>query len=193
MAQLKAYSVRMTAKETSPETRDVETERSLQSLAEQEKLKKHEIENVRTVLVVLSGVSVAFDMGALRHKISRVYSNAAVFFESTIGKPLGLARPARLDLLIDFTAPGQREGFFRARQLRRLVRFAVGRDAGWFRKKSYDRVVDESDLVRDKDLLHRERVAQRRVLEAVGVGILPQGDTTEDRAHDIALELPPLA
>jgi O-antigen/teichoic acid export membrane protein len=32
-----------------------------------------------------------------------------------------------------------------------------------------------------------------RMLEAVGVGIVPQGDTTEDRAHVIALELPPLA
>lgn len=189
MAELKAYSKPMTNKVS----KDVETERSLQTLAEQEKLKKHQVENVRTVLVVLSGVSVAYDIAALRHKISRVYSNAAVFFEATIGKPLGLARPARVDLLIDFTAPRQREGFFRARQLRRCVRFAVGRDAGWFRKKSYDRVIDESDLARDKDLLHRERVAQRRVLEAVGVGIVLQGDTTEDRAHDIALELPPLA
>lgn len=173
--------------------KDIESERSLQSLADQEKLRKNQVENVRAVLVVLSGVSVAYDMDALRHKITRVYNNAGVFFESTIGKPLGLARPERLDLLIDLTAPGQREGLFRARKLRKLVRFAVGRDAGWFRKKVYDRVIDESDLAKDKDLLHRERVAQRRVLEAVGVGIVPQGDTTEDRAHVIALELPPLA
>ncbi len=172
---------------------DLQSETFLALLAQQEKVRANRVPGVRTVLVVLSSRGLVFDMESLKQKILLAYPEAAVFFRTTSGKPVGVATPRRVDLLIDFTSPGSRQGLFYARKLRSLARLAVGRHAGLFRKKIYDRTVDEKGVALQslpKDSLDRERVVQRQVLEAVGIAVAPMGDIPADRGQTIALELP---
>ena len=79
--------------------------------------------------------------------------------------------------------------------MRKAAKYAVGRAAGWYyRKSKYDRVYDEAkDAFHDetpKDYLAREAWVQRRVLELAGVHLVRQGGVGQDRSKDIALELP---
>ncbi|MBU6376550.1 MAG: hypothetical protein KGQ59_11180, partial [Bdellovibrionales bacterium] len=100
------------------------------------------------------------------------------------------------DLVVDFTGPGQRQGWFFARRLRRMARFAVGRNAGLFRKRIYDRIFDEkareNSRLRVMGTLQREREVQRMVLALAGVASMPHSESGADRSGHIALELPPL-
>lgn len=171
---------------------DVESQDLLKILEEQERIKSNRIPGVRTVLVVLSARGVVFDVEALRQKILLAYPDAVVFFRTTSGKSWGAASPDRVDLLIDFTGPGQRQGIFYSRRLRSMARVAVGRNAGFFRKGSYDRVVDEKARAAQlpSDLLARERAVQREVLGLAGVPLALMGDTGADLSHTIALNLP---
>jgi hypothetical protein len=166
----------------------------LQRMIDREKVKGQLIANIRTVLVVLSSRGMVFDMESLRQKILLTYPEAAVFLRNTDGKTIGAASPAHVDLLIDFTGPGQRQGWFYAKTLRRLARVAVGRNAGLFRKKAYDRVFDEKSQMATlpRELLERERLVQKEVLGLAGVAFVPVGDTPPDRGKSIALELPPM-
>lgn len=178
--------------------RDQDSKASLEQMTEQSRIRQGRLPGVKTVLVVLSSRGMVFDIESLRQKIGLAYTDAAVFFRTTDGKDIGAACPARVDLVIDFTGPGQRQGWFYARRLRRMARIAVGRNAGLFRKGSYDRIFDEKSAERVKDpslpreLLERERFVQKKVLELVGVGMAPVGDTPVDRSKSIALELPAL-
>ena len=168
----------------------------LSQLAEQERLRSSRFPGVRTILVVLSSVGMAVDIDGLRSRIRSGYPEAAVFFMTTKGKSLGASVRGHVDLLIDFTGPGQRQGWFFARKLRRMARFAVGRNAGLFRKRIYDRIVNEkspeSARLRAMDALHREREVQRMVLALAGVATVPHAESGADRSAEIALELPPL-
>jgi hypothetical protein len=174
---------------------DPESQAFMRTMADQEKVRSNRVNNVRTVLVVLSSAGIVFDIESLRQKILLSYPEAAVFFRTTLGKAVGSVAPDRVDLLIDFTGPRQRQGIFYARKLRRMSRFAVGRDAGFFRKGLYDRVFDEhanaSSLPAEK--LTRERVVQREILGLVGVAFVQAGDSAPDRGKITPLELPLLA
>lgn len=172
-----------------------QSEYYLNLLKERERLKELRVPGVRTVLVVLSSAATPFDVESLRYKISSSYPEAAVFFMNTSGNPYGVPSPQKVDLLIDLSGPGQRQGWFFAKKMRRLARFAVGRNAGWFRKGSYDRIFDEKDPSHQvpTDVFERERRVQKEVLALAGVPLVPAADTTVDRSKKIALELPPLA
>lgn len=148
---------------------------------------------MRTVLVVLSAAGMVYDVEALRQKVLLAYPEAAVFFITTVGKPIGPAAPQNVDLLIDFTGPRQRQGLFFPKRFRRCARVAVGRDVGVFRKRIYDRVYDEGRNASKlpADTLARERIVQREVLKLAGIALVQSGDTPPDRGKVIATELPP--
>lgn len=174
---------------------DPETQKSLSSLSDYEKLAANQIKGVRTVLVVLSAAAMVYDVDALRQKILMAYPEATVFFRTTSGKPLGIGSFKSVDLLIDLTGPGQRQPWGYARKLRSMAKFAVGRNVWFYRKRKYDRVFDEKskNVKLPHDPLDRERFVQRHVLALAGVPVVPTGEATQDRAKSIALDLPPLS
>ncbi len=204
MSKEKKTSTKSLAKERSVDSlasshaeavEDQETENSLNHLADFRDLQGQRFTGVRTVLIVLSAKAMVLDVEALRQKSLLAYPDAAVFFMTTSGKPIGVYSPQSVDLLVDFTGPGQRQGWFFAKKLRKMAKFAVGRNAGLFRKKIYDRVFDEKSKKQKipKDYLEHERFVQKQVLALAGVPVIPAGGTTADRSKSIALELPPLA
>lgn len=162
-------------------------------MGEQERLRAQRIPGVRTVLIVLSATAMVYDMEALRQKVLLVYPEAAVFFITTNGKPIGPTAPETVDLFIDFTGPRQRQGLFFAKRYRRAARVAVGRNVGFFRKRIYDRVFDEKARAAElpREPLARERLIQREVLRLAGIVLAQTGDTPADRGRTIATELPP--
>jgi hypothetical protein len=150
--------------------------------------------NVKSVLVVLSSKSMAFDLPALRNFITHSYSGSAVFFISTSGDSIGVSGPSKVDLVIDFTQPGSRQGMFFASQMKRRGTHTVGRKTGgFFNRNGYTRIFDEAkDVSLPKDYMDRERVIQRKILELSGIEIVRQGGVTADHSKDIALTLPPM-
>jgi hypothetical protein len=172
---------------------DRESEACLTQIVEQDSILANRVNGVKFVLVVLSSRGMVYDMEALRQKIVLSYPDVAVFFQTTDGKPIGPASPERIDLLIDFTGPGQRQGWFYSKKLRKMARVAVGRNAGLFRKKIYDRIFDEkAQQSIPQEVLEQERFVQKKVLNLAGVAFIQAGDTTPDRGKSIALELPPM-
>lgn len=173
---------------------DQESQACLIRMAEQEQILNHRIPGVKFVLVVLSSRGMAYDLEALRQKVVLSYPDAAVFFQTTVGKPIGPVPPSQVDLLIDFTGPGQRQSLFYAKKLRRMARVGVGRNAGWFRKRIYDRIFDESlnSSELPQEMLERERFVQKKVLNLAGVALVQSGEVPPDRGKSIALELPPM-
>jgi hypothetical protein len=172
---------------------DPESEAFLKRIAEQKQILTQRVPGTKTVLVVISARGMVFDIESMRHKIVQAYPEAQVFFRTTLGIAVGQKSPKRVDLLIDFTGPRQRQAWFHDRALRKIARMAVGRNAGLFRKKLYDRVFDESAQAElPRDVLARERYVQRKVFESAGVTITQQGDAGPDRGKTIALELPPI-
>lgn len=171
---------------------DQESQNCLTQMAQQEQVLMSRVLDVRFVLVILSAKGMVYDLGALRQKIVLAYPDSTIFFQTPIGKPMGPASPQKVDLLIDFTGPGQRQGLFFARKLRRKAKFAVGRNSGLFRKRIYDRVFDEKapDPRLPGEMLERERYVQKRVLNLAGVSFVQAGETPPDRGKTIALELP---
>jgi hypothetical protein len=178
-----------------PSSLDPESKAFFERMAEYQKVRANKVNGVKTVLIVISARGMVFDIESLRQKVILSYPEAAVFFRTTLGKPIGALAPERVDLLIDFTGPGQRQGLFYARKLRKTARFAVGRNAGLFRKKLFDRVFDEKAQAASLpvDMLKRERLVQRHILELAGVAFVPMGDVPPDRGKVTPLELPPLA
>lgn len=174
---------------------DTESASALAIMGEQDRFRNSRIPGVRTVLIVLSARGLVYDTEALRQKVLLAYPEAAVFFVSTQGKALGASCPREVDLLIDFSGPGQRQKLFFAKKLRRMARVAIGRNAGLFRKRIYDRVFDESSATAalSGEMIERERQIQREVLHLAGIALAQAGDTPVDRAYSIALGLPPMA
>jgi hypothetical protein len=176
---------------------DPETDLSMKILKDQERIRAAKVPNVSRVLVVLSSHGMVYDIESLRQKVVLTYPDAAVFFKTTSGKAIGRECPQQVELLVDLTGPRQRQGWFYAKKLRRMARFAVGRNAGLFRKGIYDRIFDEKDRAAGatlpKDMLQRERFVQRRVLELAGVALAQQGDALPDLGGAIAMELPAMA
>jgi hypothetical protein len=173
---------------------DQETFSRLAQIAAKEKVLTNRISGVKFVLVILSSAGMAFDRDSLRQKIVASYPDAAVFFRNTMGNAIGAVSPETVDLLIDFTSPNDRQGWFYSKKLRKMARFAVGRNSGFFRKKSYDRVFDEKaeSASVPRDILSRERYVQKYVLELAGVAVVQSGEVPPDRGKSIALELPPM-
>lgn len=171
---------------------DVETLHHLQTLSVEERVRQNRVENVKSILVIMSSRAVAFDVDALKQKIKMSYPEAKVYFESTLAYPMGEKAPADLDLVIDFTGPGQRHKWFYARQLRRRARVLVGRNAWFFREHVYDRIFDENAHELPADLLHREKLVQKEVLELAGVPVSTQGNLGADLSKKIATRLPRL-
>ena len=174
---------------------DVDTEKYLIKLAEEQATRKNRVPGVRTVLVVLSAAGMVFDVESLRQKVLLAYPDAAVFFLTTMGKVIGAVHPPRLDLLIDFTGPRQRQGWLYARKLKGMAIVSVGRNAGLFRKNIYDRIYDEKvlGLSLPTEKLARERKVQRAVLELAGVALAVSGDSAPDRGKITPMELPPFS
>jgi hypothetical protein len=172
---------------------DSQSQDILATMNEQDRVKTSRIAGVRTVLVVLSSKGIVFDTYALRHEIRLAYPDATVFFRTTLGQAIGAPAPAYVDLLVDLTGPGQRQPWLYARKLRRGSRVAVGRNAGLFRKGSYDRVFDEKKGIElPYETLEKERIVQKKVLELAGIAFVPTGETPPDLGKTIALELPPM-
>ena len=174
---------------------DSESAHTLHLLEEEERIRQNRVENVKTVLVVLSGRAVAFDDASLRQKIQLTYPGAEVYFMTTEAYPMGEKVPsdAKVDLVIDFTGPGHRHKWLWARKLRARARVCVGRPAGLFREHIYDRLSTElkrKDL--PKDVLERERQIQREVLALAGVPVSHKGNSVVDQGRTIASRLPPL-
>ncbi len=171
---------------------DQVSEQCLKQMVEQEKVLAKRLPEVKFILLVLSARGMVFDLEALRQKILLSYPDAAVFFQNTMGKPIGLEPPRKIDLLIDFTGPGQRQSWLHARKLRRMARVAVGRNAGLFRKRIYDRVFDEifNHAEVPQEMLQRERFVQKKILNLAGIAVFQTGEIPPDRGKTIALELP---
>jgi hypothetical protein len=161
---------------------------------DQDKTKSCVVKDVRTILVVMSSFAVAFDRDAMVQKLLLVYPDSAVFFKTTSGKAIGSACPEKVDLLVDLTGPGQRQGWFYSKKLRRMARFAVGRNAGLFRKKIYNKVFNEKQngLPLPRELVLKEHFVQNKVFELVGVSMASSANVTLDRSKSVALSLPPL-
>lgn len=173
------------------DAREVESDYYLESLAQRSEIHSQKISGVGTVLVVLSSRGMVYDPEAIRQKILSVYPDAAVFFRNTDGKALGVSAPQKVDLLIDLTGQGQRQPWFYSRKLRKMARFAVGRDAGFFRKRIYDRVLEEAPFrSKIRDILDYEQAVQREVFALAGIPMSRTGDLTEDLEKVIALDLP---
>ena len=179
-----------------PDQSDTQSQEFLKNLSLEEQIRTAKVPGVRTTLVVLSSRGMGFDIESLRQKILLSYPDSTVFFLTPIGKPVGSLAPARVDLMIDLIGPSQRQKWFLAKKLRGMSRVAVGRNAGLFRKRIYDRVFDEKEGPEaaglPEDLLEKERFVQRRVLNLAGVPVVQYGDTLPDRGKTIARELPPM-
>jgi len=178
-------------------SKDADSKTYLSSLDEREKVKTNHLTGVQKVLIVLSSKGMVFDTDSLRQKTLLAYPEAAVFFRTTSGKPIGVPSPKQVDLLIDLTGPGQRSPMGYALKLRRMSRFSVGRNAGVFRKRVYDRIYDEKADSNSSHLskvyLERERQIQKEVLALAGIAFIPAGLAAPDLGKVIALELPPLS
>jgi hypothetical protein len=176
-------------------TTDLESTSSLHQLQEEEQVRKSKVDHVRTILVVLSGRAIVYDDASLRQKISLTYPEAKIYFMTTKAYALGEKLPAsaKIDLLIDFTGPGDRHKWLWARQLRSRSRVCVGRPAGLFREHIYDRLSTELKIKNlPHDVLERERLVQREVLALAGVPISHKGNSGTDLGKSIASRLPPL-
>ncbi|OFZ80770.1 MAG: hypothetical protein A2583_12195 [Bdellovibrionales bacterium RIFOXYD1_FULL_53_11] len=158
---------------------DTESLKIHSRLESAQQIRAARVPGVRTALVVLSSRYMANDLGSLRQSISAAYPETAVFFFSTSGAPLGVSPPQRVDLVIDFTGPGQRQSFLLPVRLRRMARFAAGRAAGFFRRKFYDRIFDEKTAQGvPSELLELEAYVQTRVLAIAGIPVAQSGDPT---------------
>ncbi|MBC7692077.1 MAG: hypothetical protein H7222_09925 [Methylotenera sp.] len=173
---------------------DAQSEGFLNLLSQEQLVRTHKVPGVKSVLVVLSSRGMVFDTESLRQKVLLTYPEAKVYFLTTIGKAIGTPVPKQVDLLIDFTGPGQRQGWFYARKLRSMARVAIGRNAGLFRAKIYDQCFDDKAKLKDlpRDLLGRERLVQKQVLAMAGIPMAQHGDLTPDTGKTIALDLPSL-
>ncbi len=168
---------------------DNETNSALQGMMEDEAIRENRIENVRTLLVILSGRSIVYDDASLRQKISLTYPDAEIYFMTTEAFSMGKKLPsnAKIDLLIDFTGPGHRHKWFWARALRGRSRVCVGRTAGFFREFIYDRVFKEEGLKGlPTTVIDKERFVQREVLALAGVPLSQNGNLGLDLQKKIA-------
>lgn len=173
---------------------DSESQVSFKAMGELDLIRSNRVPGVRTVLVVLSSAGLVFDIESLRQKIGMAYPDAAVFFLTTLGTPIGAAAPQQIDLLIDFTGPGQRQSWFYAKTLRRMARVAIGRNAGFFRKRIYDRAFNEKEKASTlpSETLNRERHVQRQVLALAGIAMVQAGDALPNLEKSLPRELPAL-
>ncbi len=171
---------------------DRESEIRLTQMAERDDVISNRVNGVKLILIVLSSRGMVYDIESLRQKVLLSYPDAAVFFQTTDGKPVGTAAPKSVDLLIDFTGPRQRQAMFHALGLKRRARFTVGRNSGMFRKKVYDRIYDEMSDPGNmpEELLKRERFVQKQVLNLAGIAFVQAGEVSPDLGKSIALELP---
>jgi hypothetical protein len=173
---------------------DSDTRTFIQQIELERRAQTNQFTGVKSILVVLSSKGIVFDIESLRQKVLLAYPEAAVFFLTTQGKPIGAQPPRRVDLVIDFTGPGQRQGWFYSRKLKGMARYAVGRNAGLLRKRIYDRVYDErtNPAKLPTEMLARERFVQREVLHLAGVPFSTSGDLPKDRGKVTPLDLPPM-
>lgn len=165
---------------------DTETQGFLAQLNADEQVRANRVVGVKDILVIMSSRGVVFDDESLKQKILLTYPSAKVYFMSTLGIPMGEKPPQKIDLLIDFTGPGQRHKWLLARKLRSRTRVCVGRTAGLFREFIYDRIFDETKVHLPKDLLEKERFVQKTVLELAGVPLSQKGTPGEDQGKTIA-------
>jgi len=70
----------------------------------------------------------------------------------------------------------------------------VGRNAGIFRKRIYDRIFDEktTNIPLPVQRFDREAIIQKEVLLLAGISTMPISTATPNREKKIALDLPPM-
>ncbi len=183
---LEATAIKTAAIKT---TLDQESQAFLHLLEDQERVKSNRITGVKTILIVLSARGMVYDVPALKRKAQFAYPGSEVFFQNTSGSAIGRVAPDHIDLLVDFTGPGQRQGWFYSKKLRKQARLAVGRNAGFFRKGDYDRIFDEKKEVArvPHDLLDKERFVQKEVLALAGIPLAQMGEPMADQGKTIGL------
>jgi len=169
---------------------DKETEEVLNFLQKNEKVRFARLPAVRTVFVVLSASGMPFAIDGIRRKILLSYSDAAIFFCTACGNPIGLKAPRQLDLVIDFSGSGQRQPLLFPKKLRRMSRVVVGRKFGLLRPRLYDRLLNEKEKPNQlpKDYFERERYIQTQILALAGVAMSHIGELCLDRSKTIANE-----
>lgn len=166
----------------------------LKTLEERRAVEKNKFENIKNILVVLSAGGMVFDVNALRLHIKNTYPQAVVFFQTTAGTILSPKTPDHpkdnYDLLIDLTGPRQKQGIFYSKKLKKISRFQVGRNAGFFRKNIYTRIFDEKPIMSQlpKEIFERERIVQKEVLSLAGIALMPASTITADLAKTIAID-----
>lgn len=169
---------------------DSESQHFLHLLGEEERIRKNKLEGVKTILIVLSGRAMVYDTWALKQKISLTYPGSQIYIVTSGGYPIGEKAPEKLDLVIDFTGPRHGHKWFFARNLRSRAKYCVGRPAWFFREWIYDRVVPEGKMDLPNDVLERERLVQKEVLELAGVPLSQKGNPMNDLGKTIAQDLP---
>lgn len=169
---------------------DPESQTFLHILAEEERIRKNKLDGVKTILVILSGRSMVFDTWSLKQKITLTYPDSKIYIMTSGGYPIGEKAPNKLDLVIDFTGPRHGHKWFLARKLRAQAKYCIGRPAWFFREWIYDRVVPEFQMDLPKDVIERERLVQKEVLELAGVPLSQKGNTMGDLGKTIAKDLP---
>jgi hypothetical protein len=177
------------------EIQDFETGAALHKLEQGLTLDAQKFSDVKSVLFVFSSFAVAFDPYALRHMAETAYPGCKVYFMSISGQAWGTKTiPNEIDLVVDFSPPKAHQNFLFARKMRKLGKHVVGRNVGLFRKSSYDRIFDEKENLAalPVDMMARERVVQRKVLELAGIAAVPNAKASQNLEKEIATELPPL-
>lgn len=173
-------------KETHP---DSNTQRALRALLKRRELEKERFTGVKSILVVLSGRSMAFDFDSMRLYISLAYPGSDISFASTSGKAMFGEKIGSVDLLLDLSGPGTMQSFLFPLGMKRKSKHQVGRAFGLLRARLYERLVSESDPAIPKDLMEREFFQQKKVFELAGVSFLPKSASARDASHTIAQEL----
>ena len=173
---------------------DPDSQNSLRHLEELNRVRKTVIPSVNSILIILSAKGMVYDREVIRLKIKMAYPTAAVFFWSTDGSPIGEKCPSKVDLAFDLTGPGQRQSLFFAYRVKSTARFVVGRKAGFFRKRIYDRVFEEAKVSQNAlvDPFEAEKKTQTEVFSLAGIALGATAGPGPDLGKKIALKLPPL-
>lgn len=171
---------------------DPESEASLARMVTQTQIANQKFPNVKFILFILSSRGMAYDVEGLRQRALLSYPDSVVFFQTSLQKPVGPSAPEEVDLVVDLTGSSERQGFWFGRRVRKMARYAVGRKTGFWRKRLYDRLYDESFPEVPQELLQKERFVQKRVLELAGISLAETGEALPDKGKTYALELPAL-
>ncbi len=166
----------------------------LAQIAESQQVSHSCFEKVIFILVILSAKGMPYSIEFLMKIILCSYPNSVIFFQTTSGQMIKAKTPEKIDLVVDFTGPRQRQKKILPRQWKNMTRFIVGRNWGSFRKHYYDRVLNEASnhFYLPEKMLQYEKWVQRKVLGLAGIGWAQTSEIPKDQGKTIARTLPRL-